>query len=59
MRVISFKADEDLYYRLETLSQMTGKTKSEIIRAALRQYFLDRDPVVVITRRVRMRGARV
>jgi metal-responsive CopG/Arc/MetJ family transcriptional regulator len=38
LRLITFKIDEDLLIRLDTLSKNTGKCRSELIRAAIQMY---------------------
>jgi len=38
MRVITFKADEELLERLDTFARLKGVTRSEVIRKALELY---------------------
>ena len=57
VKVVSFKVDDELMTMLELVARRTKKSKSEIVRAALRRYLLEeseRKPV--ITARVRIWG---
>ena len=57
MRVVSFKADEDLLEMLEEVARRKNLSKSEIIRAALRAYIegiSERRPFV--TKRIKVYG---
>ena len=38
MRVITFKADEELLERLDSYARMKGVTRSEVIRKAIELY---------------------
>ncbi len=38
MRVVTFKADEELLERLETFARLKGVTRSEVIRKAIELY---------------------
>jgi len=38
MRVITFKADEELLERLDTFARVKGITRSEVIRKAIELY---------------------
>jgi len=38
MRVITFKADEELLERLDTFARLKGVTRSEVIRKAIELY---------------------
>ena len=38
LRVVTFKADEELLYRLDTLALTKGVTRSEVIRKAIELY---------------------
>jgi len=42
MRVITFKIDDDLLKELNSYVNMTGRSRSEIIRAALRKYLAEK-----------------
>ncbi len=54
MRVISFKADEDLVIALEELARRKGIPKSEIIRRAIKQYLQQGQEKPFMTRRIRV-----
>ena len=38
MRVITFKAEEDLLEKLDDLARLKGETRSEVIRQAIELY---------------------
>ena len=38
MRVVTFKMDEDLLYKLDTYVNIKGTTRSEVIRKAIELY---------------------
>ena len=38
MRVVTFKADEELIAKLDTVAKLEGVTRSEIIRRAIEEY---------------------
>ena len=38
MRVITFKIDNDLLYRLDSYARLKGVTRSEVIRKAIELY---------------------
>jgi len=38
VRVVTFKVDEDLFWRIEALARMKGVTRSDVIREALMLY---------------------
>lgn len=54
MRVVSFKADEDLLVLLEEFSKKKNISKSEIIRRALRLYISRELSEPVVTKRIKV-----
>jgi len=42
MRVITFKIDEELLKELNTYVNLSGRSRSEVIRAALRKYLAEK-----------------
>ena len=42
MRVITFKIDEELLRELNTYVNLSGRSRSEVIRAALRKYLAEK-----------------
>jgi metal-responsive CopG/Arc/MetJ family transcriptional regulator len=54
MRVVSFKAEEELLELLEEYARRRGMPKSEVIRRALRRYLENSDLNPVETRRLRV-----
>ncbi len=41
MRIITFKAEEDLIEKIDLLAKMLGETRSDIIRTALTTYIAE------------------
>ncbi|MEM1873737.1 MAG: ribbon-helix-helix protein, CopG family [Acidilobaceae archaeon] len=54
MRVVSFKADEDLLFLLEEYSRRKNMSKSEIIRRALKLYISKDMSETATTKRIRV-----
>ena len=54
MRVVSFKADEELIEMLENYARRKGMSKSEIIRRAIRAYLVTVDDRPFVTRRIKI-----
>ena len=46
MRVFSFKLEEELYEMLDAKAMNTGKSRGEIVREALREYFKNHEESV-------------
>ena len=42
MRVITFKIDDELLRELSTFARLSGRPRSEVIRAALRKYLSEK-----------------
>lgn len=56
MRVLSFKAEEELALALEEVARRKKLTKSEIIRRALRKYIMEQDEKPFVTKRMKIYG---
>ena len=54
VRVVSFKADEELLDLLENYARQRGVPKSEIIRRAIRAYLVTVDDRPFVTRRIKI-----
>ncbi|MEM0341046.1 MAG: ribbon-helix-helix protein, CopG family [Acidilobaceae archaeon] len=54
MRVVSFKADEDLLFLLEEYSKKKNMSKSEIIRRALKLYISRDISEPVVTKKLKV-----
>jgi len=54
MRVITFKVDEDLLFKLDVRAQQLRMSRSELIRALIKAY-LNSQPKDVIYRKVTLR----
>lgn len=54
MRVVSFKADEDLLSLLEEYSKKKNVSKSEIIRRALKLYISRELSEPIVTKKLRI-----
>jgi metal-responsive CopG/Arc/MetJ family transcriptional regulator len=54
MRVVSFKAEEDLLRMLEEYARERGIPKSEVIRRALKRFLEQSDFKPIATRRLRV-----
>ena len=54
MRVVTFKADDDLLRIIEEYAREAGLPKSEVIRRAVRFFILERRRRPYISRRIRV-----
>jgi len=54
MIVISLKVDKELNDLIENYARLMGKTKSEIIRLALYQYFKQNKKIPFETKRIKI-----